>query len=199
MDKIPILLLAAGNSSRMGYPKQLLQWGNKMLIEHQIETLMQTLNPINIVLGAQSNTVIPIIKKYDVNIFVNRNWKNGMGNSIAFGVHRLLEKFPNVNGLLITLLDQPLLTASHINKMLSHFNPGNQQIIVSQSSSGWKGVPVLFDKTYFGKLKKLDGEEGAKTIIQNHKESIISIDCEEILEDIDTPEAYKNLLKRIKS
>ncbi len=85
MAKIPILLLAAGGSSRMGQPKQLLPWGNRTLIEHQILTLQKAGQPVNVVLGSNSDLVMPVIEKYPVNIFVNPNWESGMGSSISFG------------------------------------------------------------------------------------------------------------------
>ena len=68
MANIPIILLAAGASSRMGQPKQLLPWGEQTLIEHQIHTLLKTGNPVNVVLGSNSKLVIPVIEKYPVNI-----------------------------------------------------------------------------------------------------------------------------------
>ena len=86
MVKIPILLLAAGSSSRMGRPKQLLPWGKQTLIEHQIQTLLQTGNPVNVVLGAHSESVIPVIKNMGSFIFFNPDWEQGMGSSIAAGI-----------------------------------------------------------------------------------------------------------------
>ena len=196
MDKIPILLLAAGSSSRMGQPKQLLPWGKNTLIEHQIETLKKTGNPLAVVLGAHSKAILPVVEKIGENIFVNPNWKNGMGNTIAFGTHHLLKDFPDAEGVLITLVDQPLITSLYIKKILQTFHPGEKQIIVSQSSSGWRGVPVLFDKIYFEELKKMNGEKGAKILIQQYKNSVIKIDCGEMLQDLDTPESYQRLKNR---
>lgn len=199
MDKIPILLLAAGSSSRMGQPKQLLQWGNQSLIEHQIETLQKAGNPLGVILGAHSESIFPVIEKFGDNIYVNPNWKNGMGNTIAFGTHQLLKKFPDAKGVLITLVDQPLITSLYIKKILQTFQPGEQQIIVSLSSSGWRGVPVLFDKIYFEELKKLDGEKGAKILIQQYKNSVIEIECGELLADIDTYESYQRILQQFQN
>ncbi|WP_238767114.1 nucleotidyltransferase family protein [Maribellus maritimus] len=196
MDKIPILLLAAGSSSRMGRPKQLLPWGKQTLIEHQIETLLKSDQPVNVVLGANSKAVIPLIKKFEINVFINKNWEKGMGSSIASGICQLSEKSPSATGVLITLLDQPLITATHIKKMVTGFTQGNQQIIVSQSASGWRGVPVIFDKIYFEELRRLDGEKGAKILIQQHKQSVSGIACGEILEDMDTLENYQEMIKK---
>lgn len=196
MDKIPILLLAAGNSSRMGQPKQLLPWGSQTLIEHQIQTLLKTGHPVHVVLGSNSNLIILVIAQYEVDIFINPDWESGMGSSISFGISEIIQKFPNANGVLITLLDQPLISTSYLEKMLGSYQPGSQQIIVSRSASGWTGVPVLFDKCYLMELTELSNDEGAKKITKRYEENVILLEGGELLEDMDTPETYRQLLKK---
>ena len=200
MAEIPILLLAAGSSSRMGQPKQLLPWGNRTLIEHQIQTLVKTDNPVNVVIGSNSELIIPVIEKYPVSIFINPDWECGMGSSISFAISRTKQKFPNAKGVLIALLDQPLITTAFIEKILGAYQPGAKQILVSQSASGWTGVPVLFDECYFKELSELRDDEGAKKIIKSYPENVISFEGGDMLEDVDTPETYQQLLnKQIKS
>lgn len=198
MAKIPILLLAAGGSTRMRQPKQLLPWGSQTLIEHQIQTLLKTDHPVHVVLGSNSNLISPVIEKYSLNIFINADWESGMGSSISFGISQIIQKFPDANGILITLLDQPLITTSYLEKMFGVFEPGLQQIIASHSTSGWTGVPVIFDKFYFKELSELKNEEGAKKIVKRHEESVIFMEGGELLEDMDTPETYQQLQMRIK-
>ena len=197
MVDIPILLLAAGSSRRMGQPKQLLPWGEKTLIEHQIQNLLKTGNPVNVILGSNSDLIIPVIEKLDINIIINNDWENGMGSSIAKGVNYLAGYFIKADGVMITLVDQPMVTNDHIHNMLHQFKPGNRQIFVSKAASGWKGVPALFDNFYFEDLKKLKGEEGAKKIIHKYPKAVISIDCGNQLEDIDTQENYRKFLNSI--
>jgi len=196
MAKTPILLLAAGASSRMGQPKQLLPWGEQTLIEHQIQTLLETDNPVNVVLGSNSNLIIPVIEKFSINIFINADWESGMGSSISLGIDQIIQIFPEAEGVLITLLDQPLLTASYFEEMLGAFQPDTQQILVSRAASGWTGVPVLFDQCYFKELSGLKNEEGAKKIVKRHEEKVFLLEGGELLEDMDTPEAYQKLLKK---
>jgi len=197
MAKIPILLLAAGASSRMGQPKQLLPWGDQTLIEHQIQILLKTDNPVNVVIGSNSDLVLPVIEKYAVNIVINTDWESGMGSSISFGIRQINQLFPQAEGVLITLLDQPLLTTSYFEKMLGAYQPSSQQIFVSRSTSGWTGVPVLFDKCYFKELTELGNDEGAKKIFKRHEKSIIFLEGGELLEDMDTPETYQHLLRNL--
>lgn len=196
MDEIPILLLAAGSSTRMGQPKQLLPWGGQTLIEHQIQTLLKTGNPVSVVLGSNSNLIIPVIEKYSVNIFINTDWESGMGSSISFGISQIIQKFPDANGVLITLLDQPLITTSYFQKMPGAYLPGSQQILVSRSASGWTGVPVLFDRCYFKDLTELSNDEGAKKIVKRHEESVNFLEGGELLEDMDTIQTYQQLLEK---
>lgn len=198
MAKIPILLLAAGSSTRMGKPKQLLPWGNQTLIEHQIETLLKTDHPVHVVIGSNSDLIIPVIQKYPINIFINSDWESGMASSISLGISLIIQKIPDAKGVLITLLDQPLITTSYLEKMLDDFQPGLQQILVSHSASGWTGVPVLFDKFYFKELTELSHDEGAKKIVKRHEEYVIFLEGGELLEDMDTPETYQQLLKNLR-
>jgi len=193
MAEIPILLLAAGSSSRMGELKQLLPWGTQTLIEHQIQTLLKTSQPVNVVLGSNSDLIVPIIENYPVNIFINPDWEGGMGSSISSGVVQLTTKFPDAEGVLISLLDQPLITTAYIEKILDSFQPGSKQILISHSASGWTGVPVLFDACYFKDLTELKNDEGAKKIIKRNEEHVILLEGGEILEDMDTPERYRQL------
>lgn len=196
MAEIPVLMLAAGSSARMGRPKQLLPWGDSTLIEHQISVLLKTGNPVNVVLGFNSDLIIPVIEKYSINIFINHSWNKGMGGSVSTGIVKMKRMFPEADGILITLLDQPMVTASYLEKMKSAFKPGLKQILVSQSTSGWRGVPALFDKCYFTELAQLSNDEGARKIIKKYADNVIHLDGGEMLEDIDTPESYALLLSR---
>lgn len=195
MAEIPCLLLAAGSSSRMGRAKQLLPWGECTLIEHQVQTLLKTGQPVVVVLGHKADQIRPVLNNYPVKIFINKLWEYGMGSSIAQGIKYLDKEFPEAAGALITQLDQPLLTRAHFEKILNTFYPGCKQIIVSQSPSGWQGVPVLFDRIYFEELQRLSGDEGARMIFRSHARAVQSLEAGDILEDMDTPGAYQKMLE----
>lgn len=182
----------------MGKPKSLLPWGNRTLIEHQIRTLLQTDQPVLVILGAQAERIQPIASMYPVRIKVHDNWEAGMGSSISFGISRLTELFPEAAGVLIALLDQPLLRYLHFERMDQVFQPGTKRIIVSRSASGWQGAPVLFDSFYFESLRTLTGEEGARKIIRQHPEAVTLVECGELLDDMDTPQAYERLKTYLK-
>lgn len=194
MVEVPILLLAAGASNRMGQAKQLLPWGENSLIEHRVQILLKTGQPVMVVLGHRWDKIAPLMEPFPVLVLKNKQWDRGMGTSIAFGIRELKKKFPLADGALIAQVDQPLITVSHFNRLLGSFRPNSQQVIVSRSPSGWEGVPVLFDSYYFKALQTLDGEAGARKIFRQYSRNVNSIESSDILEDMDTPEAYQDFL-----
>jgi len=194
MAEIPVILLAAGGSIRMGRPKQLLNWDNNTLIEHQIETIRKTGNRLFVVLGAYSEAIIPLIEKKGVEIIINNRWQSGMGSSISEGFSGAVKLVPDADGIMITLTDQPLIPAEHYKNLITKFQPGRQNIIVSASGKVHSGAPVVFDKYYFPELKSLAGDKGARTVIELHKHNVITVECERILDDLDTTEDYVRLL-----
>ena len=195
MINIPHVLLAAGTSKRMGQPKQLLRWANKSLIQFQVETILPSTEKLYVILGAYAALIQPLLKNYEVELIQFYQWEKGMGNSLAYGIQQILYSNPTIEGILISLIDQPLVTSSHYLNMRATFEKGNNQIIASESDSGWSGVPVLFDAYYFDELQKLSGEEGAKLILKKNKANSISINAGNTLIDMDTPEVYRKLFK----
>lgn len=198
MVNIHLLLLAAGASTRMEQPKQLLPWGHQTLIEHQVKNLLATKYELSVVLGAYSEKIIGSIDMLPLTIFINENWAKGMSRSIAFGVEKVLEKDPGIEAILISLVDQPLITTAYFNKMLWQFQKGKSQVLVSHSDKHWSGTPVLFDRTYFKELKKLKGDQGAKSIITKNNEAVIRVDAGDLLQDLDTLQVYLRLLQEFK-
>ena len=195
MTKIRALLIAAGTSHRMGSPKQLLRWGTKTLIEHQIKILQDATLEVSVILGFKADKIQKAIAHYNVQVYINENWELGMGTSIACGVKKLNISKATVDGILIALVNQPLISAAHFRSMVERFEPGENQIIVSRSDAGITRPPVLFDASYINELMTLQGDEGAKPVIKKHKERVILMSSESVLDDMDTPEAYQKLLK----
>lgn len=193
---IAILVLAAGGSSRTGSPKQLLKWKHTTLIGHAIETVMHLgALKIVVVLGANHDIIKPVIEQHQVEILINKHWKSGLGNSIAYGINSILENNINFDGVLIMLADQPLIDSTYLSVLLKNFEIGEQQIIASAYKGDKQGVPVLFDVTYFKELAQLNDDNGAKAILQKYANKVMSINAEELVSDIDTLEDYEKLYK----
>ncbi|TVZ59493.1 molybdenum cofactor cytidylyltransferase [Flavobacteriaceae bacterium MAR_2010_105] len=192
MSKIAILILAAGGSSRMGQPKQLLKWGKNSLLGHTIENVLKTnTHEIIVVLGANFNSVKQEIKNYQVTILNNKDWSQGLGTSIAYGVHYLLESSSSVDGVLIVLADQPFVDRDYLEKMMTSFSSSRKQILATAYDDDIQGVPVLFDASYFEELSKLTGDVGAKQCIKRHQLFVKTLVPPVKNVDLDTLEDYE--------
>ena len=194
MKNTGIILLAAGNSTRMGSPKQLLLYQGKTLLERIIDTSLQVFdnNKIIIVLGANHSEIAFQIKDKITLISVNEEWESGMASSIKSGLQTLLNHFPEMERCFISVCDQPYLSSEVFIEMLKLADYSSKEIIAAEYA-GTIGVPALFSKKYFKKLLHLSGEQGAKKIIQQNMDDVNIFTFDEGAIDIDTPSDYENL------
>lgn len=190
---IATLIMAAGSSSRMGEPKQLLKWKDTTLIETAISTVLELhCANIMVILGAHYHKIKPIIENYAVKTVYNKNWKKGLGNSIAFGVNHIKNNY-QVEGVLVVLADQPLIHSTYLKGILDIFETDKNQIIATNYQNRKLGVPALFDKSYFQELSSIDGDKGAKSILEKYSDVVITTTLATNVFDIDTEEDYKKL------
>jgi molybdenum cofactor cytidylyltransferase len=183
-----IIILAAGNSSRMGQSKQLLKIGNESLLEKSIQTALDSaVEKIVVVLGADDKAVSESIKQFPVGVVVNENWKSGMGSSIKSGLNFLLESTPSLSGVIIMVCDQPLITNKHIVSLMALHHKKSKPLVASRYSNTY-GVPALFTKKYFNQIRSLGDNEGAKKIIMTHEKELAVMDLPEGAVDLDTVE-----------
>ena len=118
-NNIAIIILAAGSSSRLGRPKQLLELNGKTLLQKSIETALNVSINVTVVLGANENLVRPTISGFPINIILNENWISGMSGSIQTGMSAL--KNNEFQAVLIMLCDQPFINASILKGMIEVF------------------------------------------------------------------------------
>lgn len=176
----------------MGSPKQLLKWGEDTLLEHAIKTCKTTLaKDVFVVLGANCKTIASEIKDESVTVITNTSWELGLGKSIACVAEYVLNSKENIDGLLIVLADQPLVTSAFINRMIETSYVNLNGIIATEYNAHKKGVPALFHKRYFKELSKLSGDDGAKSMLKKHSVSVLTLipDFDNI--DIDTKSDYE--------
>jgi len=194
MKNTGIILLAAGNSTRMGSPKQLLLYEGKTLLERIVDTSLQVFdnNKIILVLGANHSEIAFQIKDKITLISVNEEWESGMASSIKSGLQTLLNHFPEMERCFISVCDQPYLSSEVFIEMLKLADYSSKEIIAAEYA-GTIGVPALFSKKYFKKLLHLSGEQGAKKIIQQNMDDVNIFTFDEGAIDIDTPSDYENL------
>jgi molybdenum cofactor cytidylyltransferase len=194
--KTGIIILAAGNSSRLGRPKQLLQYKGKSLIKRAIDTAVDTQPQASVlVLGANLELILKEIRNSKMNIAINNNWREGMASGMQKGLD-FLEKKLTPDQIILTLCDQPFVD-SELLKLLVKKQKESGKGIVACHYNGVFGVPVLFSRKYFEELKDLRGTEGAKKVVYAHQDDLAFVDFPNAAIDIDTLEDYDRLINEI--
>lgn len=189
--KCGLILLAAGSSTRMGEPKQLMDYGGRPLVRHAVATALASVcRPVIVVLGANAGVVSQALRDLPVETVENPRWDEGMGTSIQTGVHAAADR--ELDGVILALADQPLVTAEIYDRLVAQHEVARKAIVTSEYA-GTVGVPVLFAKQYFPHLLALRPEQGCKGVILAHEASVLRIACPEAEADIDTPADYQRL------
>jgi molybdenum cofactor cytidylyltransferase len=187
-----IIILAAGQSSRMGKPKQQLQYQGNSLLQHAINIALQSpYRPVVVVLGAFADDILPTITPKPIDVIINTKWEEGMASSIHAGID-YLQKTPGVSNALIMLCDQPHVSSRLLTDMVRKKDQSDKGIVAC-AYNNTIGVPVLFDKKYFTDLLLLTGKEGAKKILTANPADIAIIDFPLGTIDIDTMSDYEKL------
>jgi molybdenum cofactor cytidylyltransferase len=188
-----IIILAAGESKRLGQPKQNLVFRGKTLLQRAIDTALDSAcSPVIVVLGANKEQ-ISIQPRTKISILQNPDWPEGMASSIRLAIHEMMKQ--GADSTIIMLCDQPFVTAELLNTMLQT-QKDTAKPIVACAYKGTTGAPVLFRKTIFQQLLLLKGHEGAKKILQDQAEEIALVPFEKGATDIDTMADYQQLIGR---
>ncbi|WP_316826211.1 nucleotidyltransferase family protein [Pedobacter miscanthi] len=189
-----IIILAAGNSSRLGKPKQLLTYNGFTLLDIVIkEALKTTFRPVIVVLGAYAAEIIKSSHHPEITYVNNQEWEKGMSSSIATGLKTALILNLEIENAIIAVADQVHIS-SEIFETLVQTKQKSHKNIVTCAYAQTLGTPVLFNKNYFEELLKLNGQSGAKSLIQKHIDDAVSIHFEMGKIDIDTEKDYNNLI-----
>jgi molybdenum cofactor cytidylyltransferase len=199
MKTIAIILLAAGESSRMGTSKQMLEIDGKTLLERAMHTLdaLHSTQRI-VVLGANAHKHQQVVDKYQRwETVINESWKKGMGSSIKAGLARVLETQATTDAVLIVVCDQPELTSAHIQTIIDQYNSSADCSIIASYYNNTEGVPALFDKKHFESLFSISDAHGAKQIIESQlPPEKIAIKFPEGSIDLDTPDDYRKYIRQ---
>lgn len=193
IKKTGIIILAAGNSSRFGAPKQLLGFEGKNLLRHITdEALLNREHQVVVVLGALHDIIQNELAGSTAQIVINTKWQDGMSGSITTGLQSLLQTDPDLGQCIITACDQPYINANVFHE-LKRLQAEMDKGIITTGFSGTWGIPVLFSKQYFDELLSLTGQDGAKKIIKQHMEDMAIYPFAGAGFDIDTKEDYYRL------
>jgi molybdenum cofactor cytidylyltransferase len=192
-DGYSVVILAAGNSSRLGEPKQLLQYNGKTLIRNVVEAATSAVSyPVVVVTGANSESISLEINTSSALAIHNRNWQEGMSSSIHRGITELQKINPHLQGVIISVSDQPFINSELFLALIETSEATGKGIVASFYDDTF-GTPVLFEKKYFDSLLGLKGAEGAKKLIKQFAGDVASIPFPMGGIDIDTLEDYRKL------
>jgi molybdenum cofactor cytidylyltransferase len=190
------IILAAGGSSRLGFPKQTLLFKGNTLLEIAIDAALKAkCDPVVVVLGANKEVIEPGIKDKEIIILHNENWAEGMGTSIKAAIGHL-ENIGEVKQVIIMLCDQPFVSRALLGSLIYKRQQNDSKIIACIYQDAI-GVPALFDRFLFPELLSLKDNEGAKKVIKAHPEQVATVPFEKGGVDIDTVADYENLLNHI--
>lgn len=197
MKKIAVLVLAAGESSRMNGIKQLLKIQHKTLLDITLKKVktLQT-STIFCVLGANAKLIETEIETENIEFIYNLNYKDGLSASIVAGIHHLENSNQSYDGIFIILADQPAISIEYFKAMITLFTKNDTKIIASNYNDK-PGVPAIFPKKMIAKLKIIKGDKGAKELMKKNIKDIIFSNLPTNLIDIDTSEDYLNYTKSI--
>jgi molybdenum cofactor cytidylyltransferase len=182
------IILAAGESKRMGRPKQLIDLGGRTMLQRVADAaLASSLAPVYVVLGHEAEAVRASLAGRDVRIVLNPDYREGLGASVRVGVAALPDE---VEAAMFLLGDQPGLSAAAIDALLAHAWPDG---IVAPLADGRQGNPTLFGRRWFGELARCSGDRGGRSVIAAHPEALRLVEVEADLRDVDTPQDLAGL------
>jgi len=193
---IVAVVLSAGESSRMGRPKALLPIDGQTFIERIVAVLKQSgIERIIVVLGFNAEEMRREIEHLPVEILINQAYQQGQLSSLQVALRRL-DSEKDCDAILVHLVDHPYLSAAVVNRMIDRYRESKNCIVIPKYR-GKRGHPVLFDRSLFAELLAAPLDQGAKAVVNAHRDQTLEIDTEDIgvTLDIDTPELYRQHVK----
>jgi len=183
--KVAGIILAAGESRRLGRPKQLLPLGEKTMLEHVVEVALSSpLQEVVVALGHRAEEIRPLLR--GIKVVVNEEWPQGLSGSLRVGLEALSPQF---EACLFFLADQPKVTPQLVDSLITRHRR-TLAPIVAPRCRGRRGNPVLFARFLFPELLGLRGEEGGRSLIEKHRHLVewVEVDSGDYFLDIDTLE-----------
>lgn len=188
---IGVIILAAGGSSRMGSPKQLLPYRGVSLVRHAANAALESIaDRVVVVIGGYADEVRNELDGLALSIVENRSWQAGMSSSMRAGLQELLAD--QIESVIIMLCDQPFATADVLNELVNTQRVTGKPIVASTYGTT-RGAPALFTRELFSELMSLTADEGARRIISAHPDDVATISFAQGAVDIDTPLDHQHL------
>ncbi len=187
------IILAAGASSRMGRPKQILQYrGSSLLRRAAAAALGAGCSPVIVVTGAHADLARRELDGLDVRVVFNTRWEAGMASSVRAGVEGLVGADAGADAAVFMLCDQPHVTADVITGLVAAHRATGRPVVASLYGGSF-GVPALFSRALFAELTRLEGGSGAKEVIKRHASEAHFVPFPGGAVDVDTPDDFSRL------
>ena len=186
-----IILLAAGQSSRLGRPKQLLEVAGEKLLSKTVNAALGIEDiPVIVVLGAHADRLKPLLEDPRITVVENPDWPEGMASSVRCGLTEATNRFPETDGVVIIVCDQPRLDTPTLHRLIA-LQRSSGMPTAAASYAGRLGTPAIFHASLFPELMKLSGDRGARQLLKELGSSVAILDFEDGALDIDTEEDYQ--------
>jgi len=196
VTRVATVVLAAGGSSRMGSPKQLLRIDGISLVRRAAETaLASRCQGVYVVVGAAAEAVRREVSGLSLEVIDNPNWEAGLAGSIRVGVEAVRAGRPEYDAAILATVDQPWIHAALLDRLIEVFVGGEHESVAC-SYAGTLGAPALFSRRHFADLARLSGDHGAKSVLQAREAEVARVHFPEGATDLDTPGDYQRFLER---
>jgi molybdenum cofactor cytidylyltransferase len=191
---VHVLVLAAGASTRLGQPKQLVQIGGRPALHIALSNAVAVAgNAVTVVIGANANELSYLLSHSPASSIVNRQWEEGIASSLRCG----LSVVPAAaDAVMIVLGDQVCVTSDDLKRLLAAWQRQDGDIAAA-TYDRHVGVPAIFPRWCFSELAQLRGDEGARKILQRNPDRLVRVPMSNAGFDLDTPEDLAALTKRI--
>jgi molybdenum cofactor cytidylyltransferase len=193
-ERVAGIILAAGESTRFGKAKQLLDWKGEPFVHAVARTALEAgLSPVIVVTGANSEQVAAALNDLDVILVRNDEWKSGQSSSIKAGVKEIIASGSEAGAGIFLLTDQPQITSSIIQALVEKHAEGLYPIVAPMVLDQ-RANPVLFDRIAFNDLLGIEGDVGGRAIFHKYPVEYLPWHDDRMLLDVDTPEHYQRLI-----
>lgn len=189
------VVLAAGASTRLGRPKQLISLGNETLLRRTVRLAAEAgCAPVAVVLGFAAERLRSELAGLPAIAVENEGWQQGMGTSLRRGMEAVREMEPEPDQVLVLVCDQPRLTADHLRALLDRHQRGGT-VVTASLYAGRAGVPAVFAAELFPELLAMEGDRGARDLIGRQGERLATVDWPDGALDLDRPEDVERLAR----
>jgi molybdenum cofactor cytidylyltransferase len=184
--RIEGVLLAAGESRRMGFPKPLLRLNGETFLTHIAVSMLHTVERLIIVLGAHREAVRAAVPAHNqISIIDNPNYLMGQLSSIKAGLRAVSR---HADAAIVHLVDHPTVLPETFSRLVGEYQLSGKPIVVTRCR-GQRGHPVLFDRSIFEELQQAPTDVGARAVVKANEDRVIYLDVDDpgVLLDLDTP------------